>query len=71
LTFGTGVYVYFAYTQSLYSTYNKFPNALLEVKRAWRSVGQGYLIILLAWTFVNLLLEFLGFSAGTWWQISF
>lgn len=71
LTLGTGAYVYFAYTQSLSSMYDDFPNVLLKVKRAWTMAGQGYFIIFFAWIFLNMLLGLLGFSMGSWWQISF
>ncbi|MDP2641372.1 MAG: hypothetical protein Q8P39_02420 [Candidatus Yanofskybacteria bacterium] len=48
-------------------------NPLAETKRIWRAIGVGLLILLFAWTFLNLLLGLLGFQVGifgNWYEIS-
>jgi hypothetical protein len=47
---------------------------ILQIKAMWRAAGTGFLIMLLAWTAINLLLAVLGFDVeffGRWWKIEF
>lgn len=50
------------------------PTAMMKVKSILKSAGMGYLIIFLAWIFINLFLAIIGFQAGIfghWWEIKF
>lgn len=50
------------------------PDAIAKVKSLWRSVVVGLLILLLSWTFINLLLGLLGYDInifGRWEEITF
>lgn len=47
-------------------------NLLVQIKSIWRAVGVGVLILLFAWTLLNLLLGVLGFNVGifgNWYEI--
>ncbi|MBI2577621.1 MAG: hypothetical protein HYV77_02120 [Candidatus Wildermuthbacteria bacterium] len=50
------------------------PEPLTKVKSLWRSVGVGLIILLLSWTFINMLLGLLGYDInifGRWEEIEF
>lgn len=47
-------------------------NILARVKSIWKSIGKGLAIMLLAWTFVTIIMSTMGYTGiyGLWWQIS-
>jgi hypothetical protein len=50
------------------------PNALARIKTVFRSFFVGFLILMFAWMFVNIVLMLFGFQFeffGRWWEISF
>ncbi|MDP4007109.1 MAG: hypothetical protein Q8P55_00740, partial [bacterium] len=50
------------------------PNALARIKTVFRSFFVGFLVLVFAWTFVNIILMLFGFQFeffGKWWEISF
>ncbi len=50
------------------------PNALVRIKTVFRSFFAGFLILMFAWMFVNIVLMLFGFQFeffGTWWALSF
>ena len=50
------------------------PNTLVQIKSIWKSAGIGWIIMLLAWTFINLIMRLTGFQVeffGRWWQLPF
>ncbi|MBI2644351.1 MAG: hypothetical protein HYW95_02510 [Candidatus Wildermuthbacteria bacterium] len=65
LAAATGAILYFSFGG---------PETIARAKSIWKAVGAGALIILLSWTFVNLLLGLLGYSIdifGRWEEIKF
>lgn len=50
------------------------PNSLTRIKTVFRSFLVGFLILMLAWMFVNIVLMLFGFHVeffGRWWELSF
>ncbi|MDO8424532.1 MAG: PKD domain-containing protein [bacterium] len=50
------------------------PGTLERIKSIWKSAGIGYLIMILSWTFINLILSIAGFQVqffGRWFQLPF
>jgi PKD repeat protein len=50
------------------------PNALARIKTVFKSFFVGFLILMFAWMFVNIILMLFGFQFeffGTWWELSF
>lgn len=50
------------------------PNALARIKTIFKSFFAGFLILMFAWMFVNIILMLFGFHAeffGRWWKLSF
>lgn len=63
LAITTGVIFYFSFGG---------PDTLAQIKGIWKAVGVGALILLFAWTFLNLFLGILGFAVnifGTWHEL--
>ncbi|XOB40206.1 MAG: pilin [Candidatus Nealsonbacteria bacterium] len=46
------------------------PGTVINIRSIWKSAGQGYAIIFLAWTIINTILRVLGFTEK-WWTITF
>lgn len=46
------------------------PGTIISVKSLWRTAGQGYAIMFLAWMIINTILRILGFSIK-WWSLPF
>jgi hypothetical protein len=46
------------------------PTVIIDIKKIWKAAGIGYGIIFFAWTIVNLLIRYFGYSAD-WWTITF
>jgi hypothetical protein len=47
---------------------------IIRIKTMWRAAGTGFMIMLLAWTVINILLAALGYQVeffGKWWKIDF
>jgi hypothetical protein len=50
------------------------PNALARIKTVFKSFFVGFLMLMFAWMFVNIVLMLFGFQFeffGTWWELSF
>lgn len=65
LAVATGFFTYFSFGA---------PDIGVRIRALWRSLFVGYLLLLFAWFFVNLLLNLLGFRTalfGQWWQLPF
>ncbi|MDP2664183.1 MAG: pilin [bacterium] len=61
LALGTGVIFYFSMGA---------PATIINVKSIWKSAGIGFAVIFLAWNFLNLILNLLGFTIK-WWEFPF
>jgi len=46
-----------------------YPEGPKRANSLWKAAGIGYLIIFTAWLIITLILAFMGYSYGHWWQI--